>query len=141
MAKYTGKTVKVASSAQEISEKFADLTVLSSVVDKLPESEREKIGKVTFETDAIIIANPQVGNLAFRVKERSANRVVMGASSPMAMELTVDLLPIDATSTNVATTVDIDIPMMLKPMIGPMLQKAADQFGDLMGKIAGGNGI
>ena len=141
MAKYTGKTVKLVSSAQAISDKFSDLTVLSAVVDKLPASEREKIGQVSFESDAIIIANPQVGNIAFRVKERSDKRIVMEASSPLAMSLVVDLIPEGDNATNVATTVDIDIPMFLKPMIGPHMQKAADHFGELMAKIATGNGI
>ena len=33
--------------------------------------------------------------------------------------------------------VDIDIPAMLRPLIGPQMQKVADQFGSAMGNIAG----
>jgi hypothetical protein len=43
--------------------------------------------------------------------------------------------------TEVTTDIDINIPAMLRPFIAPHMQRAADQFGELMGKVAAGNGI
>jgi hypothetical protein len=142
MAKFTGKTVIVNASAQEICDKFSDLSTLNSVVDKLPDSERQKIGELSFQQDAISIVNPQIGNLTFRVVERSENLIKMSASQPLAMSLNVNMAPTDsAASTELTTVIDINIPVFLKGMLAPHLQKAADQFGTLMAKIAEGNGI
>jgi hypothetical protein len=66
----------------------------------------------------------------------------MSASQPLAMSLNVNMAPTDsAASTELTTVIDINIPVFLKGMLAPHLQKAADQFGTLMAKIAEGNGI
>jgi hypothetical protein len=53
----------------------------------------------------------------------------------------VNLTPLTADSTEVTTDIDINIPAMLRPFIAPHMQRAADQFGTLMAKVAAGNGI
>ncbi len=53
------------------------------------------------------------------------------------MKLIVSFKPVDAESTEVEGAIDVDIiPMMLRPMIGSTLQKAADQFGTLFANLA-----
>ena len=54
---------------------------------------------------------------------------------------TFDYTPDGENSTEVSTSIDIQLPAMLKPFLGPQIQKAADQFGVMMGKIASGQGI
>lgn len=141
MANYKGKPVTVNSSAQAIADRFSDLSALNSYVDKLPEAERQKIGDVEFEKDAISIKNPQIGSLRFAVTECSPKVIKLACASPIAMSLRVDLSPIDDNRTEVATDIDINIPAMLRPFIAPQMQRAADQFGTLMAKVAAGNGI
>lgn len=142
MSSYKGKPVVVPVTAETISEKFADLTVLQQSVDTLPEAEREKIGQARFEKDAIIITNPQVGEMRFNVVERDNSHIKMESSALLPMSMVVSLKPTDNdNSTEVSTTIDIELPAMLKPFLGPQLQKAADQFGVMMGKIAAGTGI
>ena len=52
------------------------------------------------------------------------------------MKLEVGFLPVDDSSTEVTGSIDVDMPAMLRPIVGPTLQKAADQFGTLFAKLA-----
>lgn len=137
MAKYKGRTVQIDRSADEIVEKFSDLSRFKDNLDALPEEERAKIGDIDFAPDSITLNTPQVGQIRFEVAERSPRRIVMrAAGSPVPLTMGVDLEPKTADSTDVTTSVDVEIPMMLRPMVGPHLQKAVDQFSDLIAKLA-----
>lgn len=132
----------MAAPAHDIAEKFADLSVLQSRLDSLPEEQRGKLGAATFEKDAIIITNPQVGQVRFEVVERTPQAIVMQAQGLLPMQMRVDMQPdTNPDSTIVTTAIDIDLPLMLRPFVGPHMQKAADQFGSLIEQIATGNGL
>lgn len=136
MAQFKSKTVTVNRPAEFIVEKFSDLSVLGSAVDNLPESERERIGEVVFEKDAIKLNTKQVGAIEFKVIERASDKVVFQAvGSPVPLSLVVKLNPIGAEQTEIETMIDVDIPPMLRPLVGGAMQKAVDQFGALMAKL------
>lgn len=141
MSLYKGKAVTVNVPAVTIADKFGDLTALQSTVDQLPEAERAKIGQARFEKDAIVIVNPQVGEMKFKVVERNDRQIKMAAEGILPMSMIVEMKPLGDDLTELTTSIDINIPVMLKPFVGPQIQKAADQFGVMMAKIAGGNGV
>lgn len=137
MSKYSGRTVSVARSAQEIADKFADLSQFSAMLDRMPEEERAKIGDVTFDTDSVAINTKQIGTVRFQVVERTPQAVRLSAvGSPVPLTMSIDLDATSPNTTDVTTNIDIDIPVMLRPMVGPHLQKAVDQFSDLVAKLA-----
>jgi hypothetical protein len=39
-------------------------------------------------------------------------------------------------TTEVTTVIDVELPAMLRPFVGPKMQQAADQFGVLMSRLA-----
>lgn len=136
MAEYKSKPVTVGRPAEYISEKFADLSAFGSSLDSLPESERAKIGDVKFDKDSITLDTKQVGKISFKVTERSPKRVVMNAvGSPVPLNLCVNLTPLGDDATEIETVIDVEIPAMLRPLIGGAMQKAVDQFGDLLAKL------
>lgn len=136
MAQYKSNPITVAHSAQFIADKFADLSAFGKSLDSMSEADRQKIGDVKFEKDSISIDTKQVGTIMFRVIERTASRVVMDAvGSPVPLNLIVDLKALGDESTEIVTSIDVEIPAMLRPMIGGAMQKAVDQFGDLMAKL------
>lgn len=142
MSTYKGKPVIVKVSPSQIADKFADLTVLQESIDKLPESERARLGQTRFEKDAIVIVNPQVGEMKFNIVERSESQIKMQADGMLPMAMLIQMSPKeDGAATEIVTSIDINLPAMLKPFVGPQIQKAADQFGVMMGNIASGNGI
>lgn len=138
MAKYKGKTVRVEAPAADIAAKFSDLTVLGAHIDRVPEDQRNKLGNLRFEPDAIAIKNPSVGEMVFKVTERTDKRIVFNADGmlPLQIDVTLDPAPDNTGCTDVTTTLDIDIPVMLRPFIGSKLQQVADSFGDLIGHIS-----
>lgn len=141
MAKYKAKAVTVAMPAEAIASKFEDLTAFQSALDKLPSDVAAKVGDVSFEKDALIINTPQLGAITLKVVERTSSRVAMSAvGSPVPLTLAVDLDAKDASETELQTAIEVEIPAMLRPLIGSKMQEAADKFGDLMGKLAS-NGI
>ncbi len=136
MDKYKSKAVTVSRPAQFIVDKFADLSSFGQALDSMSEADRARVGDVKFEKDAITIDTKQVGTISFKVVERTPSRVVMSAvGSPVPLDLSVDLTPEGEDSTQIVTSIDVEIPAMLRPMIGGAMQKAVDQFGDLMAKL------
>ena len=138
MAKYTSTPVTVPAYVNSLFEKFEDLTALQSLLDRMPEDLKQKVGDVTFEKDSISIQTSQVGEIKFVVKERvKPDKIVFGTeSSPVPLTLTAKLTPTGENSTEVLAETDVEIPAMLKPLVGPAMQKATDQFGQLIGQLA-----
>lgn len=136
MSTYTGKAVTIDVTPEVIAEKFGDLTALRHSVDALPAEQRAKLGDTHFEKDAIIIKNPQAGEIKFKVVERSPQLIKMVAGGLLPMQMLISLAEDGPSSTKVCTTIDIDLPVMLKPFVGPYMQKAADHFGTLLANIA-----
>lgn len=136
MATYKAKPVVVNKPAGFIADQFADLTRLQGALDNLPAEERAKVGDVTFTTDAIVMNTTQVGEIKFQVKERSERRVAFVAGGlPMPVVIAVDMTPKSADSTEVECALDIDIPAVLRPMVGGTMQKAVDQFAGLIARL------
>ncbi len=122
--------------ATEVAASFADLTRFQQVFDSMPAEERAKVGDVAFEYDRICISTSQVGQIGFKVKERDAAKVVFGAEgSPVPMEIRIDLKDMGE-ACELTTSMEVDIPVFLRPMVGGAMQKAVDQFALLMQKMA-----
>lgn len=135
MSKYTGKISRVNAPSAAIAAKFDDLSTLEKYVENIPAEQRQKVGDLRFERDAIILKNPAIGEMALKVKERSDNRIRFAADGMLPLAVDVNLKPVDDKNTDINTDLDIDIPMMLRPMIGGKLQQVADMFGDLIAKL------
>ena len=105
-------------------------------MEQLPAEKREKIGNVEFTKDTIKILTPQVGAITLRATERTPQRIVLEAEgSPIPMKLLVNMAPVNSESTAVSGEIDVDLPVMLKPLVGPAMQKAADQFGNMFASL------
>lgn len=123
--------------AAKLAEKFSDFRGMQARLDEMPAEERGRIGDVAFTQDSIVITTPQVGAITLRATQRTPDRVVMQAEgSPVPMSITVEMHPVAADQTEVVGKMDVEIPVMLKALVGPALQKAVDQFGEIFAKLA-----
>lgn len=138
MTKYTGKTSVVNLPTAEISDKFADMSTFNDKLAGMPEDVRKHMGDLTFTRDSVCMDTKQAGKVVFKVTERDDRHIVLACSFPLPISLTLNLSPVadDAAKTEVSTDVDIEIPAMLRPIIGPQMQKVADHFSTAMGSIA-----
>lgn len=137
MATYTSKPAVVVMPCAELASKFSDFRALQSRLDEMPADERSRVGDVSFTEDSILITTPQVGAITLRATERTSDRVVMQAEgSPVPMGITIELSPVSDMETEVVGKMEVEIPVMLKPLVGPALQKAVDQFGEIFARLA-----
>ena len=137
MAIYKGKAVRVETTPEAIAARFSDLSTLEGLLEKLPEEQRKNIGQVSFEKAAIVVNNPKVGNVRMEVQECTTESIVLGAGGMLPMTINVNLKGVeDNAATEIETAIDINIPVMLRPLVSPHLQQAADQFGLLIARLA-----
>ena len=137
MATYSSKPAVVAIPAAELAEKLSDFRNMQTRLDEMPQADRERVGDVKFTEDSIVINTPQVGAITLKATERTANKVALKAEgSPVPMGITVDIKPLGDRECEVTGTMDVEIPAMLRPLVGPAMQKAVDQFGSLFASLA-----
>ena len=134
MATYKSKAVTVNKSATELAEKFSDFSSLGSALENLQAEERAKVGDVSFTADTITISTPQVGDKAI---ERTLEKIRLKAEgTPVDMELEINFKPVNESQSSVEGAINVDLPLVIRPLVGPTLQKAVDQFGELFAKLA-----
>ncbi|MDE7386411.1 MAG: hypothetical protein K2N28_04675, partial [Muribaculaceae bacterium] len=133
MATYKGKPAVIDRPIGDVYARFSDLSAMEEVVKNRAGDLAEK-AEIKFEADSLTIVNNQVGEIRFEVTERvEPSKVVFkAANSPLPIVMAINLAPVGETSTEVSTTIDVEIPVMLKAFIGPKLQQVADQFGTMM---------
>lgn len=134
MATYKSAPQTINRPQEELFDRFSDLSHLQQALDQLTPEQRAQVGEVEFTADGIKIVTPQVGAIEFNVQKRERpSTIVFGtASSPVPLTMTMNISPLTESSSQVETLINVEIPAMLRPLIGPQLQKAADKFGELI---------
>jgi hypothetical protein len=109
-------------------------------IDRLPDEAREHLEKVKFEDDGISVESP-LGNLKLSVSESVAPTMVKytAQSSPVPFGLTVNLEAIDENHTQAVTELNIELPMMLRAMVGSKLSDGAQKLGEMITKLPYGD--
>ena len=109
---------------------------LDANMDRLPADAREHLEKVKFEDDGISIESP-MGALKLSVAESVEPTMVKYSAqqSPVPFGLTINLEPIDDSHTHSVTELNIELPMMLRAMVGSKLKDGAKQLGEVIAKL------
>lgn len=133
MSVYSGKPVTIARNIDKIYAKVSDLSQYRDMVEQLPAEQREKLQGIEFRGEAIKMDAPGVGELVFKITERTApTHVGLNAEGcPIPLKLSLDMADVDGASTRLTPRVEIQIPAMLRPFIGNKIQEAADKFGEV----------
>lgn len=142
MAIYSSGEVNLNASAPNVFDKLSNLENLQGMLDKvpadrIPEDKRQMFENIRITPDTIEVPGGPMGNLIFRVTERIAPSLIKlrGEGIPIEMALILHLTPISDSSSSAKVDVDINLPAMLKPMVGGQIQKIANQFGEVLGAI------
>ena len=142
MAIYSSGKVTLQAPAEVVYEKLSNLENLRGMLDKvpassIPEDKREMFENIKITPDTIEIPGAPMGNLVFRVVEKKAPEYIRlnGEGIPIQMALVLNIEPAPDNKSTGRVDVDIDLPAMLKPMIGGQIQKIADQFGNVLGAV------
>lgn len=142
MADYNSKEVSLHGSATAV---FSTLSHPESLrnflkdapLDQIPEDKRSILESFDISGDTITIKAGPAGAMTLKVNEVHEPDYVKyeGIGLPVQMFLIFRIQPVDTAVCRATVTIDAAIPMMLKPMIGPTLQKAADQFAQMLSSI------
>ena len=142
MSVYSSGNVVLNAPAASVFDKLSNLENLRSLLDKVPadkvpEDKRQMFENIKITPDTIEVPGGPMGNLVFRVTERIAPSMIKlkGEGIPIEMALVLHVAPVTETTSSANVDIDINIPAMLKPMVGGQIQKIANQFGDVLGAI------
>lgn len=133
MAKYSGKPVTLNHPAAEVFDRVSDLGSFQERLEQLPEEIRAKLGDVRFTADSIIINAAPVGEMKFNLTERVPYSLLRfeAENSPVPFRITVHLKELAEGKCEVEPVIDVEIPAMLRPLVGGKMQEAADKFGEM----------
>lgn len=137
MSIYKSNPQVVKGSVDCVYDKIANPSQFQQYLDRLPAEALAKIGDIKFTDDSIAITAAPVGEIMLNIVERQPGQHVKFAAGnlPVKMETIIELQPADADSTNLTTAIDVEIPAMLRPMIGGKMQEAADKMAELLGTL------
>ncbi|MGM9868568.1 MAG: hypothetical protein ACI30R_02935 [Sodaliphilus sp.] len=109
---------------------------LEQNIDKLPEEARVQLQNLKFEDDGVVIESP-MGPLKMGIVEAiEPTKIVFGAAqSPVPFALMVELNEIDTDHTESVATLELELPMMLKMMVGNKLKDGAKMFGEMIARL------
>lgn len=134
MSKYTGKPFRVNLPASQLYERMTNLNELQGRMGELPEDIRAKMGTINFPDDeTLAFTAPGVGEMKFRIVDRTAPSQIkfLADTGMIPINVIIDLNNVSDAETDVTATIDAEIPLMVRPLIGPKLQEAADKFGEM----------
>ena len=105
-------------------------------MDRIPDEAREHLDNLKFEEDGISINSP-MGAVKLSVSESVEPNLVkyVAESSPVPFGLTVNLEAIDEEHTNAIAEINIELPMMIRAMVGGKLSEGAQKMGEVLAKL------
>lgn len=139
MSVYKSAEVNIPSSAENVFNRLSNLENLRDLIkqipsDRIPEDKRKAFEDLKITQDTISFPAGPVGSMTFRMTEKTPYKLIRleGEGSPVPIALMMHLTPENDTSSKGQVEIDIEIPALLKPMIGGQIQKMADQFGEML---------
>ena len=150
MAKYESQIKQVPYTQSAVYAKISDLTNLAVIKDrfddpnvqaKMPadkiEEIRSAVQQMEFTTDTVTAPAGPIGTIAVQIVDREPEKCVKFAStnSPVGFKLWIQVLPISETASKMKVTIDADLNIFMKQMVGPHLQKGVDKFADMLAMI------
>ena len=142
MATYKSDEVPLKASADNVFNRLSNLESLKTLLDQVPADQipadkKEMFDSIRLTADSIELPGGLVGSIKLRVVERKApSRITLkGEGTPVPLQLQLDIHPVDEASCRAQAKVDIEIPMMLKPMISGPMQKMTEQFATVLRSI------
>lgn len=133
MSRFTGKSATIPGDINSIYDRLTNLSTFKQMLDNAPDIHKEKLKGVNVDETGFAFEAPGVGQIKFELNEMiEPTHVSYTASqSIVPMSLSIDLESAAEGGTTLTPSIDIEIPAMLRPMLGKQFQEAADKFGEV----------
>ena len=154
MSKYESQIKQVPYSQSVVYSKLSDLNNLAVLKEKIGSTDipdnikeqaneeqinkaKEILDKMEFTTDSISIEIAPVGKLVIEIIERQPEKLIKLTStqSPVPLTLWIQILPTSDTSSKMKLTIEAELNMFLKMMVGSKLKDGIDKFADMLARI------
>ncbi len=139
MATYKSDEVTLNAPAERVYEKLNNLEGLGDLIknapiDQIPEDKRGMLDQIKVTPDTISFPAGPMGALTMRKTKCVAPTLIHleGEGAPVPMSLNLKLTPMGDSMCGAVVEIDIQIPMMLKPMISGPLTKMTKEFANLL---------
>ena len=143
MKEFVSKITSAPYPSEQVYAKLSNLENLQPALarmSQLPEDLRSKVQDLRLTSDSVT-AVTKFGELSVRLTEKEPCKLLKFAPDrlPLNANLWVQLLEKTPGTTHFRLTVKVDIPLMLRPMLGnklDQLKPALDQAADMLANIA-----
>ena len=134
MTKFESNVKQIPYPVEDVYRNISDLSNLERVRDRVPQ---DKLQDFQFDSDSVQVSVSPVGTIKLRICEREENKCVKFETeqSPLAFNLWIQVLPVDAANSKMKVTVKADIPFMLKGMVSGPLQDGVEKIAEALAQI------
>ena len=134
MTKFESSIKQIPYPVEDVYRNISDLSNLERVRDRVPQ---DKLQDFQFDSDSVQVSVSPVGTIKLRICEREENKCVKFETeqSPLAFNLWIQVLPVDAANSKMKVTVKADIPFMLKGMVSGPLQDGVEKIAEALSQI------
>jgi len=131
MKKYESKIKRINRHREEVFNTLSDLRILEQYKEKIPDG---KVKDLSFTEDSISFDAPVVGQVKIVVIERTAPETIkFGVEKlPIDMNMWLQFIEKPVGTTFLKVTLQVEIPMMLRPMIGNKLDGICDKVAEMI---------
>jgi carbon monoxide dehydrogenase subunit G len=95
---------------------------------------REKLDKISFDRDSMSFSGSPVGDVCLRIIEREEPKTIKfeGEHTPIAVNLWIQLVPIDENSCKMKLTLRAELNMFIRGMVSKPLQQGVDNIANVL---------
>lgn len=95
---------------------------------------REKLDKISFDRDSMSFSGSPVGDVCLRIIEREEPKTIKfeGEHTPIAVNLWIQLVPIDENSCKMKLTLRAELNMFIRGMVSKPLQQGVDNIANML---------
>lgn len=142
MATYKSEEVNMAYPAERVFTKFSNLEGLGNLLknvptDSIPSEQLSQLEQIRVTPDTISFPGGPAGDVTLKLVETVSPTLIRleGQGTPVPMSLKMKITPLTPDTCSAMVEIEVQIPMMLKPMVNGPLQKMTDQFAMMLRQI------
>lgn len=139
MSSYKSEKVTFDAAAEDVFNKLSNLENLKNLIDtvpadKIPAEHLESLQKLEVSSDSITFPGGPMGSLTLTITEKKSPTLIRmeGVGIPMPLSISLIIEPEGPFKSEGQVDITLDLPPLLKPMVGKHIQKMADQFAEML---------
>ena len=137
MAEYSINPTNVRTNIDRIYSVVSNPEKIKELTAKVPAEAQDKLKEMEFESDSITLNVGPVGKIKLAVTERiEPNKIVYTAqNSPVPMSMTLKLDKVDEGNTTLNGSLNLEIPVFLRPMVDGKIKDALAKVSERLSQI------